>query len=186
MPARRKCGPSRWSRPTPSRPSTTSAPTSSQTFAISLMKLMRVDEERVRRELDHLRRGDVACARLGASSAAWSASTRSPSSSSNAPIDDPVGLHEVGDRAALREELRVRDVADVREAARVERGAHVLARADRHRALHHDDRLPVEHRELVDDGPDGARGRRRRSTSAACRRRRRGTPRRRPPRARRA
>ena len=56
---RRKCGPRRWSRPTPRATSTTSAPTSSQTFAISLMKLMRVDEERVRGELHELRGGDV-------------------------------------------------------------------------------------------------------------------------------
>ena len=45
MPARRKCGPSRWSSPTPRATSTTSAPTSSQTFAISLMKLMRVERK---------------------------------------------------------------------------------------------------------------------------------------------
>ncbi len=64
-PARRKCGPSRWSRPTPFATSTTSAPTSSHTFAISLMKLMRVDEERVRGELHELRRRDVRAHDLG-------------------------------------------------------------------------------------------------------------------------
>ena len=44
------------------------------------------------------------------------------------------------DGGALGEELRVRDVADVREAARVEPEAHLLARADRHGRLHHEDR----------------------------------------------
>src|SRR5918912_278921 len=42
MPARRKCGPKRWSRPMPRATWTTSAPVASHTFAISLMKLIRV------------------------------------------------------------------------------------------------------------------------------------------------
>ena len=42
MPARRKCGPSLRSSPTPSATFTTSAPVASQTFAISLMNEMRV------------------------------------------------------------------------------------------------------------------------------------------------
>ena len=83
--------------------------------------------------------------------------------------DDPVGPHEVRDGGALREELRVRDVADVREAARVEARAHVLAGADGNRALHHDDRAARHvRRQLVDDREHGgevgvARVRRRRA-----------------------
>jgi hypothetical protein len=66
---------------------------------------------------------------------------------------DPVRVAEVRERGALGQELRVRDVADVRQAARVEGGAHLLAGADRHGALHHDRRLQVL-RQLVDDRPD--------------------------------
>ena len=46
------------------------------------------------------------------------------------------------------------DVADVLEAALVEAGAHLLAGADRHGRLHHEDRAPVELRQLVDHRPD--------------------------------
>ena len=67
--------------------------------------------------------------------------------------DDPVGLQEVPHRRSLCGELRIRHVSDRRETARVERRAHLLARADRHRGLHHDRRAGVL-RKLVDDGPD--------------------------------
>jgi hypothetical protein len=56
----------------------------------------------------------------------------------------------------------------VLEAARVERGAHLVAGADGHRALHHDDRTRLDRAlELVDHGPHAreigvARGERRR------------------------
>ena len=59
--------------------------------------------------------------------------------------DDPVGVHEVVDRGALLEELRVRDVAEVVAAA-----ADRAAGADRHGALH-DDRVLARVAELLDD-----------------------------------
>src|SRR5439155_13331279 len=68
---------------------------------------------------------------------------------------DAVGIHEVLQRAALGEELRIRHVPDVREAAALERGAHLLARPDRDRRLHDEDHAAVEGRELVDRRPDG-------------------------------
>ena len=70
--------------------------------------------------------------------------------------DDTVRAREIGDGAALGEELRVRDVADVGQAPCVEARPHVRARADGHGALHHHDR-PSGHvfRQLVDHRPDG-------------------------------
>ena len=68
--------------------------------------------------------------------------------------DDAARLHEVANGAALGEELRVRDVADVREPARVEGGAHLLAGADRDGALHHEQHALLERRQLVDHRPD--------------------------------
>ena len=67
-------------------------------------------------------------------------------------------------------ELRVGDVADVRRGRARRVGAHLLARADRHRALHRDhDRggRPAAARRRPSRRP---RGRRHPSTSAACRR----------------
>ena len=52
---------------------------------------------------------------------------------------DPVGLLKSWIAGALRRELRVRDVADLGQAAFVEPVAHLLARTDRNGALHHDD-----------------------------------------------
>ncbi len=81
--------------------------------------------------------------------------------------DDPVGLHEVGDRAALAKELRIRDVADVLQAARGHVGPQPLAGAHGHRALHHQHDPLVELRDAVDHAVDarqvgvaGVRGRR--------------------------
>ena len=119
MPARRKCGPMRRSRPTPSATSVTSAPVASQTFAISLMNEMRVIERRVRRELDHLRRGDVAADDRRVDSGVQLLDDVGVGLVEGAD-DDPVRMHEVADRGALGRELGVRDVADVLEAALVE------------------------------------------------------------------
>src|SRR5437867_13081474 len=52
-------------------------------------------------------------------------------------------LQEVPDRASLGEELRVRDVAGLRETARVELRTDLLTRPDRHRRLHHHERARV-------------------------------------------
>ena len=84
-----------------------------------------------------------------------------------APDDDAVRMHELVDRMALGEELGVRGVADVAEAARVEPCAHPRAGPDRHRRLHHEDRPALERGQLLDDAPHarqvgvaGVRGRR--------------------------
>ena len=71
--------------------------------------------------------------------------------------DNPVGIHEIADRAPLGEELGVRHVADVGEPAVVEPAAHVVSCADGHRTLHHDHRATGDVLgQLVDDRPDGA------------------------------
>ena len=59
-------------------------------------------------------------------------------------------------RTSLGEELGIRDVPDLGEAARVEAVANVSTRPDRHGALHDDDRAPGQiGRKLVDDRPHG-------------------------------
>ena len=63
-----------------------------------------------------------------------------------------VRLHEVAHRGALRRELRIRDVADRLETARVERSAHLLTRPDGDGRLHDDRRARVVG-ELVHDRP---------------------------------
>ena len=78
------------------------------------------------------------------------------------PDHDPVRVHEVLDPASLREELGVRDVADLR----IELGSDPLARTDRDRALHDQNRA-FRRPEISDHGPDRrqvrlARGPRRR------------------------
>src|SRR5581483_7497646 len=84
MPARRKYGPSRWSRPTPSATLTTSAPVASQTFAISLMNEMRVIRNALAASL--IISAELTSQRtIGVRSGSYSAATIAPSASSNAP-----------------------------------------------------------------------------------------------------
>ena len=170
MPARRKCGPSRWSRPTPFR--------DLDDVRAGRLADVRdlVDErdarhqERVRGQLDHLGRVDV-----GAHDRRVDRRVERRDGVAVLLLeradDDPVRLHEVAHGAALGEELRVRRVADVVEPALVEAGAHLLAGADRHGRLHHEDRSPARaRRQLVDDRPDprevGVAGVRRRRVDA--------------------
>ena len=111
-------------------------------------------QRRVRGELDHLGRGDVAADDRPVDPAVQlldGVAVRVVEGADH----DPVGLLEVADGGALGGELRVRDVADLLEAALVEPVAHLGARADRHGALHHHHGAPLEAAELVDDGPDG-------------------------------
>ena len=174
MPARRKCGPRRWSRPMPFATSTTSAPVASQTFAISLMNEMRVIRNAFAASL--IISAELTSQRtISASSAVVERRDRVGVLGLERADDDAVGMHEVAHGVALGEELRVRRVADVLEAARVEAVAHLLAGADRHGRLHHEDR-PRRRAAAAPRSPSRrARGRRRPSASAACRRRRRGT-----------
>ena len=84
--------------------------------------------------------------------------------------DDPVGVQEVVDRAALAQELRIRGVGDAGQAALVERAPQPGARAGRDRGLHDQhgvgragwDRL--EHR--LDAAQIGVAGRARRRVHA--------------------
>ena len=69
----------------------TSAPVASQTFAISLMKLMRVIRNAFEASLT-ISAEATSMRTTGASMPSCSAATASPSASSNAPIDDAVGL----------------------------------------------------------------------------------------------
>src|SRR5664279_268774 len=69
--------------------------------------------------------------------------------------DDPVRASEVLHRSTLGEELRIRDVPDALETARIEAGTYVHPGADGHGALHHDDgKLRQVGRKLVDHRPD--------------------------------
>ena len=80
---------------------------------------------------------------------------------------DPIRRQEVAHRRPLGEELGVRDVADVLQAPGVERGAHLLARADGNGALHHEHGPPREFGQVVEHPPDV------REVGVACVRRRR-------------
>ncbi len=123
-------------------------------------------QERVRRELDHLGGVDVGT-HDGALDALVEPGHRLAVLGLERADDDPVGSHEVAHCVSFGEELRVRDVADVRETAQVEAGPHLLPGPHRDRRLHDQDRTTGELRQLVDDGPDtrevgvaGIRGRR--------------------------
>ncbi len=107
-----------------------------------------------------------------------SATTRSASLVLERADDEPVGLHEVGDRAALGEELRVRDVADAREAAR-RRAARGRARPCRPGTVLFITTIGCPSSSAGSRRRRSRRraGRRRPTRSAACRRRRRGSPR---------
>ncbi len=110
-------------------------------------------QERVGRELDHLRRRHV-----GAHDGRVEllVQRRDPVAvlGVERPDHDPVGVREVANSRPLGEELGVRRVADVLQSPGVERRAHLLAGPDRHGALHHDDRPSLELRKVVEDGPD--------------------------------
>ena len=143
----------RRSRPIPSATRTTSAP-------VGLADVGDLVDERDARhqggvggELDHLGRRDVA-PDDGAVDAGVQRGDRVPVLLAERSHDDPVGVQEVGDGGALGGELRIRRVSDLLEAALVEAVAHPEAGSDRHGALHHDDAVPVDRRQLVDHRPD--------------------------------
>ena len=100
-------------------------------------------QERVGRQLDHLRGGDVRpdYGRV------------QPTVESGDPVAvgfgersdyDAIGMEKVLDSATFGQELRVRDIADVAESAGLERGPDLLAGADRDGALHDQDRAALE------------------------------------------
>ena len=145
MPGRRNDEPIRLSRPMPRATSVTSAPTSSQTFAISLMNEILVARK-------------AFAASLIISAEATSVRTISPPSGAVDRLDlvgrplvagvgadhHPVGVQEVLHRRALLQELRARDVGEVGVVA-----ADRPAGARRDGALH-DQRVLAVARELRD------------------------------------
>ena len=132
-------------------------------------------EEGVGGELDHLGAGHVGADQLAAERRVERGDGVARLLVAGVGADhDPVGIHEVGDRGALLEELGAGDV-----------GAGVVAPdrrpgPGRHRALHDQRRGRRRRARRRPRAP--ARGRRRRRRSAGCRRRRRaGGPRPAPP-----
>ena len=107
----------------------------------------------VGRQLDHLRRRDVAADDRSLDARVQRRDGVAVLVAERAD-DDPVGMEEVLDRRSLGRELGVRGVADLAQPPLVEAVAHLEARADRDRALHHDDAAPVDRRQLVDHRPD--------------------------------
>ena len=111
-------------------------------------------QRRVGRELDHLGRGDVGADDRRVD-AVVEGRNRIGVGRGERADHDPVGLHEVLDRRALRRELGVRDVADVTEPACVEPVSGLRAGADRNGALHRDDDALLDVGQLVDHCPHG-------------------------------
>ena len=152
--------------PCRARPRCTSAPSSSDTFAISLMNEIFVARKAFEASLiiSALRRRR--CAPPAPSSGSYSAATRVARRPESLVRADhhAVGLHEVRDRRCPPSGTRGsrRSRVALRGARRIER-----AGADRHGALHHD-RVLGRVAELLDHAPRRARGRRRPSRSAAC------------------
>ena len=100
-------------------------------------------EESIGGELDHLRRGDVRPHKRRLELLVEGGHPFSVRLGERAD-HDAIRAHEVLDGRAFGQELRVRHVADVAEPTGLQRGAHLLARADGHRALHDEDRPPLE------------------------------------------
>ena len=97
-------------------------------------------EERVRRELDHLGGGDVGDHDRRVERLVERRDALRTVGLERAH-DDPVRVHEVVNRRALGEELRVGDVGDAVQPAGVQRTPHPLAGPGRHRAFHDQRRL---------------------------------------------
>ena len=106
-------------------------------------------EERIRCELDHLGGG-----RVGAEDRRLEIAVETRYASNVigavAADHDAIWLAEVSDGRALAQELRVRHVANVLAAARIELGANALAGTDRHGRFHHQDRALGTGRQRVD------------------------------------
>ena len=105
----------RSSRPIPRATSSTSAPSSSDTFAISLMNEIFVARNAFDASL--IISAEATSVRtIGAPSGSYSFSTRSRELSRLGPRahDHAIGVQEVRDRRALLQELGARDVSDAR------------------------------------------------------------------------
>ncbi len=115
----------RRSSPMPSATVVTSAPVASQTFAISLMKEMRVTSAAFAASLIISADGDVAAHDRRVDALVQLRDDVTVGDVEGAD-DDAVRLHEVLDRGSLGSELRVRDVADVRRGRDRRAGAEPL------------------------------------------------------------
>src|SRR5712691_132306 len=93
-------------------------------------------EERIRGELDHLGRRNI-CLDNRSLDPAVETLDRDAVLLGERPDHDPVRVEEVAHRVPFGQELRIGDVANVREPAALQRGPNLLARTDRHRGLHH-------------------------------------------------
>ncbi len=109
-------------------------------------------QERVGRELDHLRGGDVRpndrCVDAGVEGL-----DRGGVLALESADDDSVRIHEVTHGGAFGQELGVRHVADVRETAGIERRTHLLSGPDGNRRLHHEQLAPFGARKVVERRP---------------------------------
>ncbi len=110
-------------------------------------------KERVRRQLDHLGRGDVGEHDRRVEWLVERCHSLRMLRLEGAD-DDAVRVHEVVHGRALGEKLRVGDVGDLAQSASVQGAPHLLARAGRDSALH-DERCLYAGGQLVDDGPHG-------------------------------
>ena len=144
----------RSSRPMPRATSRTSAPVSSQTFAISLMNEIFVARKALEANFT-ISAEEMSVRTSGASSGAYRSTTASPAQSPSSPTTTRSGLQEVLDRRALLEELGARHVAEARLALLGEDALDRRAGPDRHRRLH-DERVVVGGRHGLDDRMDGA------------------------------
>ena len=175
-PGCRNLRPMRPSRPMPRATSCTSAPTASQRSAISLMKVILVARKALAAyliELGRLQAGEED-RRFDQIERPVELAHHLPRAVALGADDDAVGAHEIVDRRALAQELRIGD--DVEVGLRVglaDDARDLAAGADRHRRLGDDDGVARErvrrsrappHRHRSD-----RRGRRR--AGSACRRR---------------
>ena len=143
----------RWSSPMPRATSSTSAPVSSQTFAISLMNEILVARNAFAASLI-ISALATSVRTSGAPSGAYSSTDGVARPVALVADDDAVGLEEVLERGALLEELRTRHVGELRLALLGEDPLDRGAGARRDRRLHHE-RVLVGGRHRVDDRVDG-------------------------------
>ena len=140
----------RSSRPMPRATSTTSAPVSSQTLAISLMNEIFVARKAFEASLT-ISALAMSVRTSGACSGAYSSTTASPAQSPSSPTTTRSGCRKSLHRRALLEELGAGHVAQTVLALLAEDALDRRAGAARHRRLHHQ-RMPVGGGNRIDDG----------------------------------
>ena len=109
-------------------------------------------QERVRRELDHLRRRDVSVHDRRLDPRVERLDDRAVRIVERTDHHS-IRVHEVTDGVTFRKELRIRGIADVREPTRLERRAHLVPGPDGDGGLHREDLPPLDPREILERGP---------------------------------